>query len=84
MHSLAAADIQKEKEQSERDYQQVIEAAKSKRDAALSEVQVKEDKLAKLKMDKHKVPPFLTAPALEQAPTGMRQYLVDSCAPLSR
>ena len=79
-----AADIQKEKEQAERDYQQVIEAAKSKRDAALSEVQVKEDKLAKLKMDKHKVPPFLTAPALEQAPTGMRQYLVDSSAPVSR
>jgi hypothetical protein len=78
-----AADIQKTKEQAERDYQQIIEAAKSKRDAALSEVHVKENKLAKLKMDKHKVPPFLTASALEQAPTGLRQYLVDPSAPLS-
>jgi hypothetical protein len=34
-------------------------------------------------MDKHKVPPFLTASALEQAPTGLRQYLVDPSAPLS-
>jgi hypothetical protein len=78
-----AADIQKEEEQAERECQQLIEAAKSKRDAVLSEVQVKKDKLEK-ELDKHKVPPFLTAPALEQAPSGSRQQRGDHALAISR